>query len=41
MLKVGDIFINRDEVNGIEYLWCAKDDCATDEDYYCGDGMKE
>lgn len=31
----------KDMVEGIEYLWCKKDSCATSEDYYCGGGRRE
>ena len=27
-------------VEGIESLWCMREYCATDEDYYCGSGER-
>lgn len=31
----------KDMVEGIEYLWCNKDSCATSEHYYCGGGRRK
>jgi hypothetical protein len=33
-------YCEKDMVEGIEYLWCTKDDCGTSEDYYCADGER-
>jgi len=34
------IYCRADVVEGIEYLWCDKDDYATSENYYCGGGKR-
>jgi hypothetical protein len=33
-------YCEKDMVEGIEYLWCTKDDCGTSEDYYCASGKR-